>query len=335
MSKTIAMHGALASALLLAGVPDALAAAQRTFVASTGNDANTATNCALATPCRTFGAAMSVVNAGGEVVVLDSAGYGGVTIAQPVTIVAPPGVYAGVTVAAGTGITVNAPGAKVTLRGLTINALGGTTGILLSAAATLYVDGVTITGFSGGGGSALTANVGADSALVVTDCVLRDSLYGGKFSASAGTLTVSIERTQFERNSTGASFGDGVIATMRGSAVTLGGTGVAAVPATAGRSAKVEVRDSTISDNSSVGIQAGSVAGATATVSVVSSLLSGNATGVLGQASGNSAYVSDATITRNALGVSFVSSGAVVSFQDNRLMNNTTAGAFSSTATKQ
>ena len=32
--------------------------------------------CSLATPCRTFNAAIGVVNAGGEVVILDTAGYG-------------------------------------------------------------------------------------------------------------------------------------------------------------------------------------------------------------------------------------------------------------------
>ena len=122
---------------------------------------------------------------------------------------------------------------------------------------------------------------------------------------------------------------------MRESSFTVGGAGVAAVPVTAGRTAKVELRDSTVADNIGIGVQAGSVASATATVTVVSSLVSGNGTGVLGQASGNTAYVSDATITRNVTGVSAASSGAVVSFQDNRLMSNTTNGAFSSTTVKQ
>ncbi len=309
-------------------------ARQRAFVSSTGNDANAPLNCSLAVPCRSFGTAIGTVNPGGEVVVLDSAGYGPVTVTQAVSILAPPGVYAGVTVASGPGIAINAAGAKVTLRGLTINALGGTTGVELQAAATLYLDGVIVTGFSGAGGAGLAAAVGADTGVVINDSTFRENLVGATFSATVGTLTVSVLRTQFERNGTGATFGDGVIGTVRESSVTLGGAGIAANPVTAGRVAKVEVRDSTIADNSGIGVQAGSVAGATATVSVVSSLVSGNGTGVVGQASGNAAYVSDATITRNATGVSTVSSGAVVSFSDNRLMNNTSNGAFSSTTNK-
>jgi hypothetical protein len=329
------LRSVVVMALLVMWLPEASAVSQRAFVASNGNDANVSLNCNLANPCRSFGAAIGTVNPGGEVIVLDSAGYGPVTVSQAVTIVAPPGVYAGVTVFAGPGIAVNAPAAKVTLRGLTINALGGTTGVQLQAASTLYLDGLIVSGFSGVGGAGLNAAVAADSAVVIHDSTFRENLVGATFSATAGTLTVSVERTQFERNSTGATFGDGVIGTVRESSFTVGGAGVAAVPVTAGRTAKVELRDSTVADNSGVGVQAGTVAGATATVSVVSSLLSGNGTGVLGQASGNTAFVSDATITRNVTGVSAASSGAVVSFQDNRLMSNTTNGSFSSTTAKQ
>src|SRR6185369_1612428 len=100
--------------------------AQRTFVASNGNDANP---CSIAAPCRSFDAAIAKTSSGGEVIVLDSAGYGFVVITQPVSIIAPPGVYAGVSVFSGTGIVVNPVLGKVTLRGLTINSLGGTIGI--------------------------------------------------------------------------------------------------------------------------------------------------------------------------------------------------------------
>ena len=58
--------------------------AQRVFVASYGNDANTATGCGFANPCRGFTAAMTAVDAGGEVVALDAAGYGAVTITKSV-----------------------------------------------------------------------------------------------------------------------------------------------------------------------------------------------------------------------------------------------------------
>ena len=51
-------------------------------------------------------------------------------VSQAVSIVAPSGVYAGISVFTGAGVTVSgAPGDKITLRGLTINALGGTSGV--------------------------------------------------------------------------------------------------------------------------------------------------------------------------------------------------------------
>src|SRR5262245_6327741 len=47
-------------------------AQQRTFVSGSGSDANA---CSRTAPCRTFTQALSQTSAGGEVVVLDSAGY--------------------------------------------------------------------------------------------------------------------------------------------------------------------------------------------------------------------------------------------------------------------
>ena len=113
--------------LLLGALPLAVQAAlpQRTFVASNGVDTNP---CSLAAPCRSFGAAVTAVAAGGEVVVLDSAGYGAVTIAKSVSIVAPPGLYAGVSVASGTGVTVDGAGINVVIRGLSITNQGGNVG---------------------------------------------------------------------------------------------------------------------------------------------------------------------------------------------------------------
>src|SRR5215471_14335444 len=74
---------------------------QRSFVSGSGNDANP---CSLIAPCRTFGQAISQTNAGGEVAVLDSAGYGAFTITQAVSIISPPGVYAGISVFSGNGV---------------------------------------------------------------------------------------------------------------------------------------------------------------------------------------------------------------------------------------
>src|SRR5215472_15085253 len=85
-----------ASFVVLTGLgTGAMGQVQRTFVSVSGSDGNTCTRTA---PCRTLAQAISQTNAGGEVVVLDSAGYGSVTISKSITVTAPAGVYAGISV---------------------------------------------------------------------------------------------------------------------------------------------------------------------------------------------------------------------------------------------
>src|SRR5437868_10634041 len=99
-------------------------APQRTFVSSAALDTN---DCSRATPCRSFATAVAAVAAGGEVVVLDSAGYGPTTISKAVTVESPLGVYAGISAVGSVhGIIVNAGvNDVVVLRNLTINGLPG------------------------------------------------------------------------------------------------------------------------------------------------------------------------------------------------------------------
>src|SRR4029078_7560320 len=76
-----------------------LAQPARTFVsAATGDDLNP---CTLASPCRNLRRGVEAVAATGEVVTLDSGGYGTLTISKSVTIAVPAGVYAGVTALTG------------------------------------------------------------------------------------------------------------------------------------------------------------------------------------------------------------------------------------------
>src|SRR5215831_4846127 len=73
----------LASSLLLILASGASAQVQRTFVSGGGSDSNP---CSRTAPCRTFGQALSQTSSGGEVVALDSAGYGPFSITQAVSI---------------------------------------------------------------------------------------------------------------------------------------------------------------------------------------------------------------------------------------------------------
>ena len=126
------------------------AVVQRTFVSGQGSDTNP---CSISAPCRSFAAAIAQTVTGGEVVVLDSAGYGPVTITSAVSITAPPGIYAGVSVSSGDGVVVNAGASdRVVLRGLNIVAIPGTpaAAVRFLNGGTLVVDGCNVTGMPNG-----------------------------------------------------------------------------------------------------------------------------------------------------------------------------------------
>ena len=112
-------------------LPFAAPAAPRTFVASTGNDANAATGCQVTAPCQSFAAAYGVTNVAGQIIALDTAGYGSVTITNTVSIIAIARAYVKVN-ASTTGITIN--GGDVLLSNIEITGLGNatTTGIALN-----------------------------------------------------------------------------------------------------------------------------------------------------------------------------------------------------------
>ena len=181
---------ALVAIIACAGLSrNAIAAAQRTFVSPTGVDT---ASCSLAQPCRTFGAAIAQTSAGGEVVVLESAGYGSVTITQSVSIIAPPGVYAGISVvtALTNGVAVNGAGIDVVLRGLTIIALGGvngTVGVNVVNARSVMVDRCNISGMT-------TYGIYSQSAtqLTISNSEVRGSNTG--VAANAGIVDIASSR---------------------------------------------------------------------------------------------------------------------------------------------
>lgn len=141
------VHGA---ALALAFTFSAQAGANRTFVATTGNDANTSVGCGATTNCRTFAAALSVTNSGGEIVAVNSGGYGPFTITQPVTITAI-GIDASITATSGDALDINTSG-NVTITGL--NLFGGGTGnhgVLVQGVGVLRLYNTQIQGFASNG----------------------------------------------------------------------------------------------------------------------------------------------------------------------------------------
>ncbi|HEX3496493.1 MAG TPA: right-handed parallel beta-helix repeat-containing protein [Methylocella sp.] len=114
---------AVAAALLACGLSaiPAQAGPNRTWVSGLGTDSGACTRTA---PCRTFAFAIGQTAAGGEIDVLDPAGYGPVTIAKAISIVNDGVGTAGITATSGNAITINTGATdSVHLRGLTLTGL--------------------------------------------------------------------------------------------------------------------------------------------------------------------------------------------------------------------
>jgi hypothetical protein len=97
----------IAAALFACGLSAAPAQAgpNRTWVSGTGTDRGA---CTRPAPCRTFAFALTQTAAGGEIDVLDPAGYGAVTITKAISIVNDGVGVAAIGAGSGNGITINA-----------------------------------------------------------------------------------------------------------------------------------------------------------------------------------------------------------------------------------
>src|SRR5438105_3562216 len=78
----------------------------RSAVSLTGSDT---ASCTVPDPCRTFSTAMSKTNAGGEIVVLSTAGYGPFSVNKSVSIISPPAYHAAMAPTTGAAITIDTP----------------------------------------------------------------------------------------------------------------------------------------------------------------------------------------------------------------------------------
>lgn len=182
--------------------------AVRTWVSTSGIDN---AFCSRAEPCRTFGAAIIAVDPGGEIVPLDSGGYGPFTITKSVAIIVPAGIQASIAPTTGTAITITAAASdRVTLRGLFLNNQGNATrGIDFSAGAALHVRNCEVAGFE----INLWAqrSVAAETPQVfISDSIFRDGTTGLQFAhtASFGVIRVSLSRCNLLNNDTGLFAGN-------------------------------------------------------------------------------------------------------------------------------
>ncbi|MBK6337038.1 MAG: right-handed parallel beta-helix repeat-containing protein [Betaproteobacteria bacterium] len=226
-----------------------MAVGQRTFVASYGDDLNP---CTLQLPCRAFLAAMLQTNPGGEVIVLDSAGYGPVTITKAVSVIAPPGVYAGMSPTAGVdGIVVAAgPSDKVVLRGLTINGQGGNRGIVITSAGEVHIEQCTVANM---GQDGIQINGGAR--VHIRSSTVRSNGWRG-LAVLTGSPAVQVLDSQFANNTlAGVHIVAGTLDAAR-IAANENFAGIVAVAPPEGATVVVTVSDSVASGNATHGTNA-------------------------------------------------------------------------------
>lgn len=301
---------------------DAQTLARRTWVSGAGNDANP---CTQDQPCQTFARALALTAEGGKIDCANAGGFGVVTITKSVTIDCR-SVVASILAPGGDGIFVNAPGAQVVVRGLTVN--GGPSdnpgryGIYVLAAQSVTLSDIVVENFAVPGGIGLVFSPNAASLLTVSNTTL---LGNGTRTAGGGilirprasaTATVALDKVQSVRNGQIALAIDNLsfptassIVTVNGGDFSNGDYGIIALTGGAGSGAINVVASGTrITGNAVVGVRSG-----------------GSATAVL---------VSNALVSGNSVGLDAQSGGALVSVGGNVVAGNGSNGAFTATSAK-
>jgi hypothetical protein len=273
----------------------------RTWVSGVGDDANP---CDRTAPCQTFAAAQSLTVAGGEIDVLDSAGYGDVIITKALTI---DGTENQASILGGTfgstAITVNAgPNDDVVVRGLSFN--GTRTGlyaIRFNSGRDLHVEHVAIENFR----TAIDFEPTGNSDLVVRDSDIRDNIdYGILSTSSGGNARVTIDNTRIAAGLIGVGARSNSRVSISNSLFTGSYNGLQAQPDTG--AAEINVVNSVVALSGNVGI-----------------LASGQAT----------VRLSRVTIEGNGTGIQESGGGTVYSYLDNQNTNNYVNGAPNAPAT--
>lgn len=293
-----AFAGGLALTGILSPAP-AQAQAVRTFVSPTGNDG---ANCSLATPCRTFAAAYALTNAGGEIGVLGTAGYGTLTISKPISIVNGGGFEAGIAVPLnGTGITINAgTNDAVSLRGLSIEGGGvGLNGIQFNTGASLTVENCVIRHLQKDG---IFFTPNATSSLTVSNSLMADNINDGieVLPSGSGTVKAVFNHVQATNNF------NGILVNGANSTGTVNSA----------------VYDSVASGGNSFGFAAFSSAGhAPTTLMLFHSVAANNTVGIELQGSGATLRLAHSMVTGNTFGWN-ITGGVLLSDGDNTIEGN-------------
>jgi hypothetical protein len=319
----VSLTGAIAVLLLCSA--SAHAQANRTFVSGMGNDSN---DCSAGFPCRSFTRAVSVTNAGGEVTMLDPAGYGAVTITKSISIINDGGGEAGITETGANqdAIRVTAGASDVvTLRGLTLNGVGtGRSGIVFTGGGTLNIQNCVLRDFSQAG---ILYEPTISLASTVSTITVFDTIVSNNNGTFAGIVFLPISIAP----------GPVTVNAYLGRVQVVGNTpsGILADAGnlSAGDSLNVTIADSDISgQRTGSGVQIPTVS-SDATVILVNTQLTNNLTGFKTLSPGNS-YISGSTISGNGTGFSLAGGGVLNTFGNNYITDATNTGSLTSITQK-
>jgi hypothetical protein len=317
-SGTLSATAIAFSAMLAA--TSAHAQATRTWVDGTGDDANP---CSRTAPCKTFPGAMSRTAAGGEINCANGAGgsgggggFGALTITKAITINCE-AVFSSVLNSGTNGFTINA-GANdvVILNGIEINgingtAFAGTKGINFIAGGTLIVRNCLIYGQAQYG---ISFSPAAASKLIMINTTVASngsgSVGGGILIQPTGTgsANVSLSNVRIVNNAnngfrvdTTGNTGAGISVAIQGSQIDGNTFGIAVATPAGTANSSIMLEQSSVSNNTSFGIVTN---GATSTM-----------------------RVGDTTVTGNGTGILAAGSSSIFSYGDNRLDGNPISGA--------
>jgi hypothetical protein len=304
MSKRRSLLGVSVFSLCLAA-PVALGLNNRSAVSVNGLDTNP---CTPASPCRSFSSAIAQTNPDGEIIALDSAGYGPFAITIPLTISGAPGVHAAITTTSGDGIVVNTGyglGTRATLRNLVLIGAGGDDGINHLSGNELRVMGCLIRGFNAYG--ILGQNDAGTLFVDRTDVLDNVNAVG---IAARGHVHDVITNSSIEGNLVGVHTEYDTTVAVVNTTITGSGIGVDATAAIG-------------SGNSAVMLER--------------CVIAHNATAISASASGGNnvarVTMSQTVVAFNTTAVATSGAGAVDSFANNRFVQNgTDGGPFGSVA---
>jgi hypothetical protein len=293
----------------------------RTWVSTVGSDSNP---CSRDLPCRTFGAAITAVGAGGEVVVLDSGGYGPVTVTKSVALISPPGIHAAIAPTSGPAITVNVDNARVVVRGLYLNGRGGNFGIHFTGAAgvsgtVLHVESTVIAGFTSNG-----INFARNGILFVSNTIVRNCGQSGIYiTGSAGAPSwATVTGTLVEHNGFGLLVDNAEVMAVDVVASTNSNEGFF-VRGNTGETAILSLERCLAVLNAGVGMAADNNGG-TALLTVSNSASNRNGWGIYTAGTGDTARVTHSTVTLNRNDGFIITGGVFESAGNNTVRGNGT-----------